>query len=191
MKTKITKYIEIDAGHRVVSHDSKCRNVHGHRYKVEASCVGNLHTVGSQEGMVLDFSFLKEELVNVVDRLCDHAFILYKEDTELVKAFLPLYNIETHIMDTSDCFSYSTEAIGLNGYCVAKSIISPVCGKIYLVDFTPTAENLAAHWYSLLAPAVERRSSGLALLTSIQVWETPTSTAIYPWPWAEGHVHQF
>jgi len=34
----ISRLIEIDAAHRVMTHGSKCRGLHGHRYKIEAVC---------------------------------------------------------------------------------------------------------------------------------------------------------
>ncbi|MEE8246777.1 MAG: 6-carboxytetrahydropterin synthase, partial [Alphaproteobacteria bacterium] len=34
----VTRRLEIDAGHRVMTHGSKCRHLHGHRYVVEAVC---------------------------------------------------------------------------------------------------------------------------------------------------------
>ena len=56
----IRRRIEIDAGHRVPHHASKCCNLHGHRYVIEALCNGPLAEAGEQTGMVLDFGFLKE-----------------------------------------------------------------------------------------------------------------------------------
>ena len=55
---QITRGISIDAGHRVPHHHSKCRNIHGHRYEIQAVCRGPLQNSGSQQGMVLDFAFL-------------------------------------------------------------------------------------------------------------------------------------
>ena len=34
----VRRQIGIDAGHRVMTHGSKCRNMHGHRYTIEAHC---------------------------------------------------------------------------------------------------------------------------------------------------------
>jgi|19_taG_2_1085344.scaffolds.fasta_scaffold16267_3 6-pyruvoyltetrahydropterin/6-carboxytetrahydropterin synthase len=76
----ITRRIEIDAGHRVTYHDSKCRNLHGHRYVIEASVTGELHTSGSEEGMTMDFSFLKEEMTKHIHDVVDHAFMVWEKD---------------------------------------------------------------------------------------------------------------
>ncbi|MFW8587824.1 6-carboxytetrahydropterin synthase [Rhizobium beringeri] len=55
----ITREIGIDAAHRIPHHESKCHNLHGHRYKIAATCVGPLCGDGEQTGMVLDFRFLE------------------------------------------------------------------------------------------------------------------------------------
>ena len=38
----ITKLLEIDMGHRIPQHKSKCFNPHGHRYKFEVGVEGEL-----------------------------------------------------------------------------------------------------------------------------------------------------
>ena len=40
MITKIRRWIETDTGHRVPNHKSKCRNIHGHRYRWEVELEG-------------------------------------------------------------------------------------------------------------------------------------------------------
>ena len=72
MTFRITRFIEIDAGHRIMTHGSKCRHLHGHRYRIEAECAAKaVQPDGVQTGMVLDFGFLKEEMVEIIDRPCD------------------------------------------------------------------------------------------------------------------------
>src|SRR5262245_26860983 len=77
---EITREIGIDAGHRVTWHGSKCRNLHGHRYTVQALGSGPLGGEGEQLGMVLDFGFLKEEMLAEIDAPCDHGMILWIDD---------------------------------------------------------------------------------------------------------------
>jgi 6-pyruvoyltetrahydropterin/6-carboxytetrahydropterin synthase len=40
--TEVTKIVEWDMGHRVPNHKSKCRNPHGHRYRLEVTIGGPL-----------------------------------------------------------------------------------------------------------------------------------------------------
>jgi len=48
--------------------------------------------------------------------------------------------------------------------------------KPHFVSFIPTAENLAHHWYQLMA--LELEVVGIKI-KHVKVWETPTSTATY------------
>lgn len=78
----ITKTIEIDMGHRVPNHKSKCRNLHGHRYSIEVGVDDILISApgSSSEGMVMDFGDLKEVMMSVLDKGFDHGFVMYSRD---------------------------------------------------------------------------------------------------------------
>jgi len=86
--TKIicTRRIEFDAAHRVLEHESKCRNLHGHRYAIEASFEAeSLDTKLDKLGRVVDFGVIKELLGAWVDDNWDHTTILFEQDFELGK----------------------------------------------------------------------------------------------------------
>lgn len=72
-----TRKICFDAAHRVIGHESKCKNLHGHRYSLEitAKCK-NLNDLG----MVVDFGELKEIMKGWIDANFDHNIILSHED---------------------------------------------------------------------------------------------------------------
>ena len=57
----ITRKLEFDAGHRIPDHKSQCRNLHGHRYVLEITLVGNVidQEGNSDNGMIMDFSEVK------------------------------------------------------------------------------------------------------------------------------------
>lgn len=76
MKPTCTRILEFDAGHRLQRHESKCRNVHGHRYRAEVTCQGDLDAVGR----VIDFSAIKSVVGNWLDAVLDHGFIVQKGD---------------------------------------------------------------------------------------------------------------
>ena len=78
----ITKFIEIDMGHRVTNHKSKCRNLHGHRYRVVVGVDDKVITTAgaSDEGMVMDFSDVKAIMMDVIDEGYDHGFVIYEKD---------------------------------------------------------------------------------------------------------------
>ena len=73
----ITRQYEIDAGHRLVNHEGKCKKLHGHRY------VFLLHLEGEElddVGRVLDFADCKRLLADVVEPW-DHRMLLNEKDT--------------------------------------------------------------------------------------------------------------
>lgn len=73
----ITRKLEIDAGHRLEKHESKCRHVHGHRYVFEVSVEGEeLDHIGR----VIDFGVVKEKVGGWLDRELDHVFIVANSD---------------------------------------------------------------------------------------------------------------
>ena len=73
----ITRKLEFDAGHRLMKHESKCANTHGHRYVVEVTATApDLDAVGR----VIDFGVLKAELGTWLDDNWDHGFIYEKGD---------------------------------------------------------------------------------------------------------------
>jgi len=78
----ITKYIEIDTGHRVPFHNGKCRGFHGHRYRVEVGVDDKViqEQGSSDEGMVIDFSDLKKIMMGYIDDHLDHTSIYYDND---------------------------------------------------------------------------------------------------------------
>ena len=81
---RVQKEVEFDAGHRVPLHASKCRNPHGHRYRVRATVEGPLHSEGSSTGMVMDFGDLKALLTEHVHDRYDHGFIVWEGDDAML-----------------------------------------------------------------------------------------------------------
>ena len=70
---RITKQFSFETGHALYGYDGKCKNVHGHSYKLSVTVIGKpiADTKNVKFGMVIDFSDLKaivkEEIVNVFD----------------------------------------------------------------------------------------------------------------------------
>ena len=77
----VTRYHDISCGHRVVGHEGKCRNLHGHNYRF-------YFTIASDKGLddvgrVLDFSVIKERLCMWLEEVLDHKMIMWSEDPML------------------------------------------------------------------------------------------------------------
>ena len=88
MTIAITKEIELDAGHRVPNHVSKCRNPHGHRYRFRVMCVGQIvdDPTHPDFGMLTDFANLKTLMTTRIHDVLDHAMIVHQDDTDLLDA---------------------------------------------------------------------------------------------------------
>ena len=88
MTTSIRRWVETDTGHRVPNHKSKCRNLHGHRYRWEAEFEGDVVTKEgvSEEGMLMDFGDISKILEEHIHDVVDHAFIVFEGDTEAMQA---------------------------------------------------------------------------------------------------------
>ena len=79
MSSSIRRWIETDTGHRVPNHSSKCKHLHGHRYRWEAELEGDVVSVAgvSEEGMLIDFSEVSAILTTYIhDIVC----LLYTSD---------------------------------------------------------------------------------------------------------------
>ncbi len=83
---KCSRKIHFCSGHRILNHESKCANVHGHNYVawVEAEAQSEDKALDSL-GRVIDFSVLKEKVGGWIDKNWDHTMIIYRKDTELVE----------------------------------------------------------------------------------------------------------
>jgi 6-pyruvoyltetrahydropterin/6-carboxytetrahydropterin synthase len=53
-EVEVTRVYEFDAAHQLLWHPGKCRNLHGHTYRLEVSVAGSL----DERGVVMDFAEL-------------------------------------------------------------------------------------------------------------------------------------
>jgi 6-pyruvoyltetrahydropterin/6-carboxytetrahydropterin synthase len=99
---QITTRLEFDAGHRIPSHKSQCKNLHGHRYAIEITLSGDIITQAgaSENGMVMDFSDVKAIAKTSIVDVWDHAFLVYQHDTEVLNFLNTLPNHKTVIFPT-------------------------------------------------------------------------------------------
>ena len=77
---KIAKEFRWEMGHRLPFHEDKCKNLHGHSYKMMVEFTGDL----DENGMVLDYYIVKEIISPAVEEL-DHAFMVKDDDEQLIK----------------------------------------------------------------------------------------------------------
>lgn len=77
---RITKQFNFETGHALYGYDGKCRNVHGHSYKLSVTVIGTPISDSSNVkfGMVIDFSDLKKIVKNEIVDVFDHATVFNK-----------------------------------------------------------------------------------------------------------------
>lgn len=161
----ITRFIEVDTAHRVPLHHSKCKNLHGHRYKFTAEITGDLYTEGSQTGMVLDYGFLKDLLMENIDKHIDHAIVISIQDASFFEMAMPDDEVKENIR----------KEVGTEGFWSGGTHF----GKTYFIHDYPTAENLARHFFKVLTNKVSDMTHRQARLSAIIINETPNSSATY------------
>ncbi len=74
---RITKQFSFETGHALFGYDGKCKNVHGHSYKLSVTVIGHpiTDTSNVKYGMVIDFSDLKKIVKEEIVDLFDHATV--------------------------------------------------------------------------------------------------------------------
>lgn len=75
MKTCIAKTFTFEAAHMLPNHAGKCKNLHGHSYRMDVSVEGPVQADGVEEGMVMDFARLTEAVEREIVSQWDHAYL--------------------------------------------------------------------------------------------------------------------
>ncbi len=92
-KIRITKQFSFETGHALYGYDGKCRNVHGHSYKLNVTVIGT--PIGDSDhvklGMVIDFGDLKYIVKSEIVDKFDHATV-FNKNTPHVKLAEELKN---------------------------------------------------------------------------------------------------
>ena len=77
-KIRVTKSFNFETAHALYGYDGKCKNIHGHSYKLFVTVKGSpiLDSSNPKFGMVIDFGDIKKIVkAEVVDQF-DHAILL-------------------------------------------------------------------------------------------------------------------
>jgi 6-pyruvoyltetrahydropterin/6-carboxytetrahydropterin synthase len=143
------RYHDICAGHRVVGHEGKCRNLHGHNYRIHFTVEPEMiypigHETGGLDnvGRVLDFSVINSYLCQWTEKHWDHKMLLWDQDPAL-----------RYLME------------------------EPEADGIVIVPFNPTAENLARYLVEVIGP--QQLSGSGCMLTRVEIEETRKCNAVY------------
>jgi len=161
----IERTCTIEMGHRLPDHKGKCRNIHGHSWKITLAVSGFVrHELGHPEdGMIVDYDVIKAALKRI-DELFDHTLTLCDHD--------PLVN---SLIKESNAPGPQSFPWGLR-YTTCYGVIN------VLVGWPPTSENLAYLWGELAKDILNFSSAkGSPVFEGISVKETENSEAFCAW----------
>jgi 6-pyruvoyltetrahydropterin/6-carboxytetrahydropterin synthase len=96
---RITKQFSFETGHALYGYDGKCKNVHGHSYKLSVTVIGVpiSDNTNVKFGMVIDFTDLKNIVREEIVDLFDHATV-FNQNTPHVELAKELSNRGHHVI---------------------------------------------------------------------------------------------
>lgn len=89
-KIRVTKRFHFEMAHTLYEYDGLCRNIHGHSYNLEVTLAGEPRNEPGhpKDGMVIDFSELKEIVKSRIVSRFDHALMVNRLVPEAQKELL-------------------------------------------------------------------------------------------------------
>ena len=115
--SRCTRRLTFCAGHRILGHEGKCAQPHGHNYVAEITCEARVDVLGR----VIDFGVIKELVGGWIERTWDHKFLVNMDDHELVDAFETLpTNCVYHMLGNP-----TAENIAHTLFAVSQELLKP------------------------------------------------------------------
>ena len=98
-KIRITKQFNFETGHALYGYDGKCKNVHGHSYKLSVTVIGKpiVDRSNVKFGMVIDFTDLKKIVKEEIVDQFDHATV-FNETTPHIELAKELKTRGHHVI---------------------------------------------------------------------------------------------
>ncbi len=93
MILRLTKQFDFQMAHALSGYDGKCRNLHGHNYRLLVTVEGQpiANSADAKNGMVMDFSDIRRVVMQLVVEPFDHALVVphgsafeHIEETKLI-----------------------------------------------------------------------------------------------------------
>jgi 6-pyruvoyltetrahydropterin/6-carboxytetrahydropterin synthase len=96
---RITKQFSFETGHALYGYDGKCKNVHGHSYKLSVTVIGKpiIDRSNVKFGMVIDFTDLKTIVKEEIVDQFDHATV-FNETTPHIELAKELQSRGHHVI---------------------------------------------------------------------------------------------
>lgn len=105
MEIMVVKEFTFDSAHFLPFHEGKCKNVHGHTYKLQIGITAE----PNENGIVMDFGDLKKVITKIIIEEMDHQFLNSKETENGFPAKSPTAeNMVKWIVETVKVFAKET-----------------------------------------------------------------------------------
>ena len=111
MNVTIMRQVKFCAGHRLVGHEGKCANLHGHNYLAQIFVTG---AEFDNVGRVVDFSVINKLFKGWIDEHWDHGILVWDEDTPLLDALTHLEPSKIY------CLPYNPTAENIAKYLLTE-----------------------------------------------------------------------
>ncbi|NMB33618.1 MAG: 6-carboxytetrahydropterin synthase QueD [Clostridium sp.] len=70
-KVAVSRVFTFDSAHRLIDYDGKCKDIHGHTYKLEVTLKGK----PGDDGLVMDFNLLRDMVKRDILEEIDHKYL--------------------------------------------------------------------------------------------------------------------
>jgi 6-pyruvoyltetrahydropterin/6-carboxytetrahydropterin synthase len=141
---RLTRVFHFDMAHALLNYHGKCKNIHGHTYKLEVTVKGTPcnDDTSPKKGMLIDFSDFKKLIHEEIITVWDHALMIHQNsDPALLNALKN--NFDKVILAA---FQPTTE----NMICELADIIKKILPfdlQLFSLRLYET-ENSYAEWYA-------------------------------------------
>lgn len=96
---RITKIFSFEMAHALWNYTGKCRNIHGHSYKLYVTLSGKplIKSGDPEDGMLMDFGKLKKMIKQHLIDHFDHAFVINEHSPQAIELHdmhIPFENVK-------------------------------------------------------------------------------------------------
>ncbi|MCL1968435.1 MAG: 6-carboxytetrahydropterin synthase [Bacteroidetes bacterium] len=140
---RLTRVFHFDMAHVLLNYPGKCKNIHGHTYKLEVTVKGApcIEETSPKKGMLIDFSDFKNLINNEIINFWDHALMIHRDTDPILLSALK-NNYEKIIIVP---FQPTTENMICELAAIIKKIL-PSDLQLFSLRLYET-ENSFAEWY--------------------------------------------
>jgi 6-pyruvoyl-tetrahydropterin synthase len=163
---RVTTAIHAHFSHHVRGHSGPCISVHGHTWKFELTLEA---TELDNQGFVLDFDVVHEELLVPTHRLLDHSFAIGARTFEETGASLAALGQSLVASRQETLGDLGEPPFHLQGEIGGARNHLPGGMKVAVFPFTPTSERLAEWFFEV---ANEKLANDRVRIAAARVYES-------------------